>query len=161
MECSHSGRGGRAAAMFDSLVNDINGAWWAYALIAFLAAFDVVFPLLPSETAVITGGILAARGQLLLPLVVVAAAAGAFGGDNLAYWIGKSGKDWVRRWLLRGDKGQRGIDWADRTLKRHGGGVLIVGRFIPGGRTATTLGAGIVGYPWRLFASFDAIGAIT
>lgn len=147
--------------MLDSFVDAISGAWWAYPLVAFLAGFDVVFPVLPSETAVITAGIVAAQGGLLLPLVLIVAAAGAFGGDNLAYWIGNKGRNVARRWLLRGDKGQRAIDWADRMLDRHGGSIIIVGRFIPGGRTATTVASGIVGYPWRRFAAFDAVGAVT
>ena len=147
--------------MLDSLVNVISGAWWSYPLIAFLAAFDVILPLLPSETAVVTGGIVAAHGGLILPLVLIAAAAGAFGGDNLAYWIGRKGQRAARRWLLRGDKGQRAISWAARTLDRHGGSVLVIGRFIPGGRTAITVGSGIANFPWRRFAPYDAVGAVT
>jgi membrane-associated protein len=147
--------------VFDSLVNVISGAWWSYPLIAFLATFDAIVPVLPSETAVVTGGILAARGALLLPLVLIVAAAGAFAGDNLAYWIGRKAQGIARRWLLRGDKGKKLIDWAARLLDRYGGSVLIVGRFIPGGRTAIAVGAGIVDYPWRRFAPFDAVGAVT
>lgn len=147
--------------MLDSLVNVISGAWWSYPLIAFLATFDAIVPLLPSETAVVTGGIIAAHGGLVLPLVLVVAAAGAFGGDNLAYWIGRKGQRAARRWLLRGEKAQRTIDWAARMLDRYGGSVLVVGRFIPGGRTAVTVGSGIVSFPWRRFALFDAVGAAT
>lgn len=147
--------------MFDSLVNVISGAWWSYPLIAFLATFDVIAPVLPSETAVVAGGIIAARGGLLLPLVLIVAAVGAFLGDNLAYWIGRKGQRVARRWLLRGDKGQQLIDWAARLLDQYGGSVLIVGRFIPGGRTAIAVGAGIVNYPWRRFVIYDAVGAVT
>jgi membrane protein DedA with SNARE-associated domain len=35
-----------------------------------------------------------------------------------------------------------------------------VGRFIPGGRTAVTLSAGTLRYPWRRFVVFDAIAAV-
>jgi membrane-associated protein len=147
--------------VLDSLVNVISGAWWSYPLIAFLATFDAIVPVLPSETAVVTGGIIAARGGLLLPLVLIVAAAGAFLGDNLAYWIGRKGQRVARRWLLRGDKGEQLIDWAARLLDRYGGSVLIVGRFVPGGRTAIAVGSGIVNYPWRRFVIFDAVGAVT
>jgi len=147
--------------VLDSLVDVISGAWWAYLLLFALCVLDVIFPFLPSETAVITGGIIASRGELLLPFVIVGAAAGAFGGDNLAHWIGLNAKGLARRWLLRGDKGQRAIDWADRMLDRYGGTVIIVGRFIPGGRTATTVGSGIVEYSWRSFVAHDAVGAVT
>jgi membrane-associated protein len=37
--------------------------------------------------------------------------------------------------------------------------LIIVGRFIPGGRTVVTLSAGTLGYPWRRFVLFDAIAA--
>ena len=33
-------------------------------------------------------------------------------------------------------------------------------RFIPGGRTAVTLSAGTVLFPWRRFALFDAVAAL-
>jgi membrane-associated protein len=147
--------------VLDSLVNVISGAWWSYPLIAFLAAFDSILPLLPSETAVVTAGIIAAHDGLLLPVVLLAAAAGAFAGDNLAYWIGRKGQGTARRWLLRGDKGQRAISWAARTLDRHGGSVLVIGRFIPGGRIAVTVGSGITNFPWRRFAIYDAVGVVT
>ena len=117
--------------------------------------------MLPSETAGVTGGSIAARGGLLLPLVLIVAAAGAFAGDNLAYWIGRKTQRVARRWLLRGDKGQQLINWAARLLDQYGGSVLIVGRFIPGGRTAIAVGSGIVNYPWRRFALYDAVGAVT
>lgn len=115
--------------------------------------------MLPSETAVITGGIVAGKGGLLAPLVVVCAAAGAFGGDNLAYWIGNRARGWTHRWLLRGEKGRKRLEWTERTLQDHGGSFVIVGRFIPGGRTATTVGCGVLGYPHRRFMAFDAVGA--
>src|SRR5215471_9601509 len=71
---------------FTHLVADASG--WAYAIVFLLAALDAVLPVVPSETAVITAGVVAAGGDLSLPLVIVAAAAGAFAGDNFAYLIG-------------------------------------------------------------------------
>ena len=38
--------------------------------------------------------------------------------------------------------------------------MIVVGRFIPGGRTAITLSAGTLGFPWRRFALFDAVASI-
>jgi membrane protein DedA with SNARE-associated domain len=41
--------------------------------------------------------------------------------------------------------------WAARQLDRRGAGLLIVARFIPGGRTATTFMAGRTSYSLRRF----------
>lgn len=147
--------------MFDSLLDALGHSWWAYPLILACCTLDAVLPLLPSESAVITGGILAASGSMLLGWVIPMAAIGAFVGDNLAYAIGHSADDWARRWITRGEKGKRSLQWARRALERHGGPVVIVARFLPGGRTATTIACGVLGFPYRQFVVFDAIGAVT
>ena len=55
------------------------------------AARDVLFPVIPSEGAVIAAGVFAASaGGPNLPLVMAVAAAGAFVGDHIAYGIGRS-----------------------------------------------------------------------
>jgi len=146
--------------VFDSLLEALGHSWWAYPLILASCTFDAILPLLPSETALLTGGILAANGSMLLGWVIVMAAVGAFVGDNLAYAIGHSADDWARRWITRGEKGKRSLDWAHRELDRHGGPLVIVARFLPGGRTATTIACGVLDFPYRQFVMFDAIGAV-
>jgi len=146
--------------VFDSLLEALGHSWWAYPLILASCTFDAILPLLPSETALLTGGILAANGSMLLGWVIVMAAVGAFVGDNLAYAIGHSADDWARRWIPRGEKGKRSLDWAHRELDRHGGPLVIVARFLPGGRTATTIACGVLDFPYRQFVVFDAIGAV-
>ena len=146
--------------MFDSLLEALGHSWWAYPLILASCTFDAILPLLPSETALLTGGILAANGSMLLGWVIVMAAVGAFVGDNLAYAIGHSADDFARRWITRGEKGKRSLDWAHRELDRHGGPLVIVARFLPGGRTATTIACGVLDFPYRQFVVFDAIGAV-
>jgi len=37
---------------------------------------------------------------------------------------------------------------------------VIVGRFIPGGRTATAIGAGVLHFSWPKFIAYDALAAI-
>ena len=77
--------------MFDSLVDAVSSSNWTYLLLFAFAFGDVLFPLIPSETAVITAGVLAATGELSLGLIIVCAAAGAILGDNTAYLIGYIG----------------------------------------------------------------------
>jgi membrane protein DedA with SNARE-associated domain len=143
---------------FTNLVADASG--WAYAVLLLLALLDALVPVVPSETAVITAGVVAAGGDLQLGLVIAAAAAGAFLGDNLAYLIGNRFGRRVAARFFRGEKARKRIDWTENQLERRGGEMIVVARFIPGGRTAVTLSAGTLGFPWRRFALFDALAAV-
>ncbi len=143
---------------FTRLVADASG--WAYSIIFVFTCLDAILPVVPSETSVITAGVVAASGGLYLPLIVVAAATGAFAGDNLAYLIGRRYGTGAKDRFLRGPKGQKSIQWAERQLAERGGELILVARFIPGGRTAVTLTAGTTSFPWKRFALYDAAAAI-
>jgi membrane-associated protein len=143
---------------FTKVVADASG--WAYAVLLLLAMLDALLPVVPSETAVITAGVVAAAGQLDLALVIAAAGIGAFLGDNLAYLIGSRFGKRVARRFLSGKQGRKRIEWTEHQLETRGGEIILVGRFIPAGRTAVTLSAGTLGYSWRRFALFDALAAI-
>ena len=67
---------------FTHLVAEASG--WAYAVVFVFAFLDALLPVVPSETAVITAGVVAATGHLSLLLTLAAAACGAFAGDNTA-----------------------------------------------------------------------------
>jgi membrane protein DedA with SNARE-associated domain len=143
---------------FTHLVADASG--WAYAIVFLFAFLDALVPVVPSETAVITASLVAATGQLSLPLIFAAAACGAFAGDNAAYAIGRRFGPYAKARYFRGEKGRKTISWTERQLARRGGEFILAARFIPGGRIAVTLSAGVTRYPWRRFAVFDAIAGI-
>lgn len=143
---------------FTHLVADASG--WAYAVIFIFSVIDAVLPLVPSETAVITAGVVAYEGGLNLLVVIAAAAAGAFCGDNCAYWLGFRFGARVKNRFFRGQKSKQRLDWAERQLKRRGGELIAVARFIPGGRTAVTLTAGTLHFSWHRFAVYDAVAAV-
>jgi membrane-associated protein len=143
---------------FTQIVADASG--WAYVIVFLFAILDALIPVVPSETAVITAGVVAGNGDLSLALIIPAAAAGAFIGDNLAYLIGRRfGSHAMER--FSGEKGQRRFKWAENQLEERGGELIVVARFIPGGRTAVTLSAGTLSYPWRRFAMFDGVAAVS
>jgi membrane protein DedA with SNARE-associated domain len=143
---------------FTQLVSDASG--WAYAIIFLLALLDALVPLVPSESSVITAGVVASSGDLSVPLIVLAAAAGAFAGDNTAYLLGRRFGTRLEARFFSGERGRKQIQWAERQLAERGGELIVIGRFIPGGRTAVTLSAGTLGYPWGRFALFDAAAAL-
>src|SRR6478736_5758283 len=115
------------------MVADASG--WAYAIIFVFAFLDVLVPIVPSETAVITAGVVAAAGDLSLALIIPIAAAGAFLGDNTVYFIGHRFGGRATERFFGGQKAQKRMDWAEEQLRERGGELIIVGRFIPGGRT--------------------------
>jgi membrane protein DedA with SNARE-associated domain len=143
---------------FTQMVADASG--WAYVIVFLFALLDALIPIVPSETAVITAGVVAGSGDLSLALIIPAAALGAFLGDNLAYLIGRRfGKRATER--FSGEKGKRRMKWAEQQIEERGGELIVVARFIPGGRTAVTLSSGTLGYPWRRFALFDGVAALS
>jgi membrane protein DedA with SNARE-associated domain len=142
---------------FTELVANASG--WAYAILFVLAFLDALIPIVPSETSVITAGVVASSGDLSLPLVILFAAAGAFAGDNTSYFVGARYGTRINDRFFQSEKAQRRIAWANRQVEERGGELIVIARFIPGGRTVVTLSCGTLGYPWRRFVLFDAIAA--
>jgi membrane protein DedA with SNARE-associated domain len=140
--------------VLESLTEVVSDSPWTYAFLFWVAALDAILPLVPSETSVITAGVLAAEGDLVLWLVVLTAALGAILGDNCSYWIGRTVGHRVAERLF-GAKHHERMMTMERNLAERGGYLIIVGRFIPGGRIAVTLGAGTLEFPWRRFIAFD------
>jgi membrane protein DedA with SNARE-associated domain len=148
-------------AVLQGLIDLLTGSLWTYPLLLGICAGDALIPAFPSETAVIVCGIQAARGQLSLGWVIAFAAVGAFSGDNASYAVGRwLGTPAVKR-FFSGEVAQGRLDWAKNFLKERGSYVLIVARFIPGGRTATTFTAGLVHLRWTTrFAPYIFAAAI-
>jgi len=133
----------------------------SYAIAVVIPALDAIFPVLPSETAVIALGVATAGStDPRIALLVACAAAGAFLGDNLSYLIGRRFGPWAERRFFAREKGARSRAWAERSLRRFGMQLIVVCRFIPGGRTAVTLTCGLIGYPRRRFVTATAIAAV-
>jgi membrane-associated protein len=143
---------------FTQLVSDASG--WAYVILFLFAFLDAIVPVVPSETAVITAGVVASSGDLNVVVIVVAAAAGAALGDNTAYALGRRYGARIEARFFSGEKARKRIEWAERQLGERGGELIAIARFIPGGRTAVTLSAGTLGFPWRRFVLFDALAAV-
>jgi len=144
---------------FTQLVADASG--WAYAILFVLALLDAILPIVPSETSVITAGVVASQGDLSLPLVILFAAAGAFAGDNIAYWLGRRFGQRITDRFFSSEKSRERVAWAHGQVQERGGELIVIARFIPAGRTVVTLSAGTLEYPYRKFVLFDVIAGAT
>jgi membrane-associated protein len=146
---------------FGQISDWVSGNNWSYLIIFTVAVVDAFFPLVPSETTIVIGGTFAASGDLSLPLVILAGAAGAVVGDNISYGLGTLvGERTVKRWFS-GEKAHKRFEWAERTLDERGAYIILIARFIPGGRTAVTFSAGYVhSLTWRRFIVYDVAAGL-
>jgi membrane protein DedA with SNARE-associated domain len=141
------------------LVEGAAASPWFYLAIFGFAAVDAFLPAVPSESLVITAGVFAATGEPNLALVVVAAALGAFAGDHVSFFGGRTVGTRALERVPAGTRRGAAIGWAREALAMRGGMILVVCRYVPGARTAVTLTAGSVRYPLRSFSFFDSIAA--
>ncbi|MFM7820710.1 MAG: DedA family protein [Actinomycetota bacterium] len=132
---------------------------WFYLVIFTIAVLDSVLPIVPSETLVIIGGVTAGTGELSIAVVVACAAAGAFVGDNLSYFLGREASDWVVKRRTRTEKGAKQLANIVEQIHDRGGLLLITARFIPGGRTLLTLSCGVTRQPRRWFIGWAIAAA--
>ncbi len=136
------------------------GSPWIFLVVYAFATIDGFFPPIPSESIVISLATLSMSvGKPSLWVLVPVAAAGAFTGDQIAYFIGSKVKVRELR-LFRGKKAQGALDWAEGALERRGASFIIAARYIPVGRVAVNMTAGAVGYSHRRFTGLAAIAAV-
>lgn len=136
------------------------GSPLSYLLAFAMPALDAILPVVPSETALVALGVATAGStDARIALLVGVAALGAFLGDNFSYFLGRRFAPAVERRLRSSPKNARRREWAQNALRDYGARLILVCRFVPGGRTAVTLTCGIISYPRRKFVAATAVAA--
>jgi membrane protein DedA with SNARE-associated domain len=54
----------------------------------------------------------------------------------------------------------RGLEWAEKQLGERGAYLILIARFVPGGRTATTFSAGMVRFQAVVFFPIAAVAGV-
>jgi membrane protein DedA with SNARE-associated domain len=129
-----------------------------YPLLVALCGADGVVPMIPSEAAVLTAGVFAHAGTPSLALVVVATALGVCIGDHLAYGLSRSVLG--PRLLSRSRRVSRAVAAAGRHLDRRTTALIVISRFLPGGRVTMNLACGTARVPLSRFSPASAIAAL-
>jgi membrane protein DedA with SNARE-associated domain len=112
---------------------------------------------LPGETALVAAGVFASHGELNIAAVIVVAAAAAIVGDNLGYWIGRTGgRSVLTRWTVTSGT----LPWAERFFERHGPKTIFIGRFFSILRVTAAWMAGVSRMRWWTFFFWNAAGGI-
>jgi membrane-associated protein len=147
------------AALTD--LSDTLGAW-TYAMVgalAFLETGAFVGLVAPGETAVVLGGVVAAKGDIDLPLILALTWTAAALGDFVSFLLGRR---LGRRFLVA--HGPRigvtppRLERVDVFFARHGAKAILVGRFIGIVRAVAPFTAGASGMRLRAFVPFSLLG---
>jgi membrane protein DedA with SNARE-associated domain len=130
---------------FDAVLHSV----WLLPVLVVLIAVDAPFPVLPSETLLMSAaaaafGVADGRGVVLLFL---AALLGSVLGDVVAFGLGRTSN----RVLRRAETACALSHWVRANLFRRPAVALVGARFVPGGRLVSTAAAGRVGLPLRRF----------
>src|SRR3954454_8967541 len=133
-----------------------------YPVLFLLIAMETMGIPLPGETALITGAIVAARGNLAIEAVIAIAAAAAIIGDNVGFAIGRR----YGRRLLEWEGGpfpqhrRRLIEVGEPFFDRHGPKAVFLGRWVSGLRITAAWLAGAHRMSWPTFTFWKALGGI-
>lgn len=148
--------------MLDFLEELILGAaeaWWMPLAVFLLSLIDGFFPVVPSESVLIAlASIAGVRNGISLTIIFLMGWFGAFIGDQIAYWLGRTIGVRRFRWM-RTRSVVRVIGSVQTTLKHSGALVVITARHIPGGRVAVNFIAGATRMKVVKFMSLDFISA--
>jgi membrane-associated protein len=137
---------------------------WTYALVAGLAFLETgafVGLIAPGETAIALGGVVAAQGEVSLPLIVLAAWVAAALGDLASFLLGRR---LGRRFLVAhgprvGVTAPR-LARVDGFFDRHGGKAILIGRFVGLIRAMAPFVAGASGLQLRRFLPYSLAGTL-
>ena len=138
--------------------------WGGYALL-----FAIVFAetglfagfFLPGDSLLITAGLIAASGQLDLPLVIATLSFGAIMGDSTGYFIGVQ----LQRAFLRKKETfffrKEHLDKTEQFYEKHGSKAVFLARFVPVVRSFAATLAGVAKMPYHVFLFYSVSGSIT
>lgn len=99
--------------------------------------------------------------HLQIPIVIACAAFGAIVGDNIGYYIGRTGgRAFAKRFGKYIFLKPGHLDYAEQFFLKHGNKTVFLGRFIAILRIWAAFLAGLNKMHWRMFLLYNAMGGI-
>jgi len=129
-------------------------------LVPALEASVFVGFVLPGETAVLLGGVLASQHHVSLTGILAAAIAGAIIGDSIGYLIGRRFGEPLQQSRLGRIVGQRRWQASEDFLHRRGGPSVFLGRWTALLRALVPAAAGMAKLPYRTFLVWNIAGGV-
>ncbi len=149
-----------SSAIVDPLLN-LHGTP-AYALVgalAFAEAAIFIGFVLPGETAVILGGVLAYRHSASLSVMMAVVVLAAIAGDSVGYEVGKHYGERLLGLKIFA-KHQKALDTGRQRLRNNGGQAVLLSRFTAFLRAVMPGMAGTARMPYRKFLVWNAAGGV-
>ncbi|GGW88838.1 membrane protein [Streptomyces noursei] len=156
-------------------LGSLSGTPWVYVIVGLSVVLDVFVPILPSGILVITAATTAAgsgptadvaatvhSGNQLAEMasLVLCAATASVLGDLVAYRLAWRGGDRFDRAIGRSRRLTAAQQRLGAALTRGGGGIVVVARFAPAGRSVVSLGAGVAHRAAREFLPWSALAGL-
>ena len=146
---------GQLVAGLESFVRN----YGAFAVMPILAIEAVGAPV-PGESLLIFASVLAGRGEMSLPSLLIFAWVGSVVGDNLGYLIGrKLGRGTILRYGAKVGLTDKRFNGIERVYVRYGPATVLFARFFSILRQLNGIVAGMLGMSWWRFVLLDAVGA--
>ncbi|AWN27006.1 VTT domain-containing protein [Streptomyces libani] len=166
--------------MLESL-GSLGGTPWVYVIVSLSIVLDVFVPILPSGVLVIAAATTAAgtgtaadavggvevtatvhTGAHLAEIIslVLCAATASVLGDMVAYRLARRGGDRFDRAIGRSRRLSTAQERLGTALTRGGGGIVVLARFAPAGRSVVSLGAGVAHRTVREFLPWSALAGL-
>ncbi|MGW7575176.1 DedA family protein [Streptomyces sp. NPDC054765] len=172
--------------MLESL-GSLRGTPWVYVIVSLSIVLDVFVPILPSGVLVIAAATTAAgtgsgtgtgtsadavgvdvtssvhTGAHLAGMIslILCAATASVLGDMVAYRLAWHGGDRFDRAISRSRRLTVAQKRLGTALTRGGGGIVVLARFAPAGRSVVSLGAGVAHRTVREFLPWSALAGLT
>ena len=115
---------------------------------------------LPGDSLLFTAGLLASRGTLNFPLIMVGCALAAIAGDQVGYVIGRRAGPAIFRRPESRFFHKKNVERAKEYFDKNGPKTIILARFIPVIRTFAPVVAGVGQMDYRKFVTFNVVGGI-
>ncbi|MFG2889310.1 DedA family protein [Streptomyces sp. NPDC048248] len=166
--------------MWENL-GSLSGTPWVYVIVSLSVVLDVFVPILPSGVLVIAAATTAAGTRSaadavgavdvtasvhsgahlaeMFALVLCAASASVL-GDMVAYRLAWRGGDRFDRAIGRSRRLAAAQKRLGAALTRGGGGIVVLARFAPAGRSVVSLGAGVAHRTVREFLPWSALAGL-
>jgi membrane-associated protein len=115
---------------------------------------------LPGDSLLFTAGLLASRGTLSLPLIMIGCAVSAIAGDQVGYLIGRRAGPAIFRRPESRFFHKKNVDRAKAYFEKNGPRTVILARFIPVIRTFVPVVAGVGQMNYRKFVTYNVVGGM-
>lgn len=146
---------------FNALVDGLPPALIYLVIAALVFAEAALFFgfVLPGETAIVVGGVLASQHKLSLPLLLVISVVAAVGGDSVGYEIGrKLGPRLLTTRVMRRHEAR--VTKTQEMIVKRGGLAVVIGRFTALLRALMPALVGCSKMPYPKFLLYNFIGGV-